>query len=74
MMSTQTLNAYDAAAGRTGPFGGLVARVAAWIDEQRRYRRTVNELSQLTDRELDDIGLDRAEIDAIAKTCAHDRG
>jgi uncharacterized protein YjiS (DUF1127 family) len=74
MMTTQTLNAYGATAGETGPVGSLFARVAAWIDGQRRYRRTVYELSQLTDRELEDIGLSRAEIGAVAKTCAHDRG
>lgn len=73
-MTTRTLNAYDAPAGHGGLLGGLVARVAAWIDGQRRYRRTVGELSQLTDRELDDIGLCRADIDLVARSCAHDRG
>jgi uncharacterized protein YjiS (DUF1127 family) len=32
-----------------------------------RYRETVRELSQLTDRELDDLGISRFEIDSIAK-------
>jgi uncharacterized protein YjiS (DUF1127 family) len=68
-MSTQTLNAY----GRIGARAprSLFARVAAWLDEQRRYRRTVKELSQLTARELEDIGLTRADIDGVARRCAH---
>ncbi|MBA1159287.1 DUF1127 domain-containing protein [Microvirga mediterraneensis] len=36
----------------------------------RRYRETLRELSGLTDRELDDIGLSRSEIDAIAHRSA----
>lgn len=72
-MSTQTLNAYHAAAAGTGLPRGLFARVTAWIDEQRRYRRTLVELSQLSDRELEDIGICRADIDSVARGCARDR-
>ena len=32
----------------------------------RDYRRNVNELSQLNDRELADIGLDRLDIPRVA--------
>jgi uncharacterized protein YjiS (DUF1127 family) len=32
-----------------------------------RYRETVRELSQLTDRELDDLGISRFQIDSIAR-------
>jgi len=42
---------------------GLIARFAAW----RIYRRTVAELSALSDRELDDIGLIRSEIPTYAR-------
>jgi len=42
-------------------FGELVARLASWNDQ----RVTRNELTKLTDRELDDIGLHRGEIDAV---------
>lgn len=45
-----------------GLFGSLVATVAAWNDA----RVTRNALSRLTDRELDDIGLSRGDIDSIA--------
>ncbi len=33
----------------------------------RRYRDTVNELSRLSNRELNDLGITRGEIDGIAR-------
>lgn len=42
----------------------ILSRIRAYL----RYRDTVNELSRLSDRELEDIGLARADIDAIART------
>jgi uncharacterized protein YjiS (DUF1127 family) len=46
--------------------------VVSWILSKVRaymnYRETVRELSQLTDRELDDLGISRFEIDGIART------
>lgn len=42
-------------------FAGIVAAVAAWNDA----RVTRNALAKLSDRELDDIGLCRADIDQI---------
>jgi uncharacterized protein YjiS (DUF1127 family) len=65
-MTTQTLASYGVAAASPAT-PGLLGRLVAWLDEQRRYRRTVNELSQLTDRELADVGLTRGEIDTVAK-------
>ncbi|HYF56760.1 MAG TPA: DUF1127 domain-containing protein [Salinarimonas sp.] len=41
----------------------ILARIRAYL----RYRETVQELSRLTDRELDDIGLSRSEIDTVAR-------
>jgi uncharacterized protein YjiS (DUF1127 family) len=38
--------------------------------EYLRYRETVRELSQLTDRELDDLGITRYQITSIARTYA----
>ncbi len=35
-----------------------------------RYRETVSELSRLTDRELDDLGIARFQIDRVARTHA----
>jgi uncharacterized protein YjiS (DUF1127 family) len=41
----------------------LVTRFSAW----RAYRATLRQLLQLGDRELDDIGIRRCEIPAIAR-------
>ncbi|MEL6806932.1 MAG: DUF1127 domain-containing protein [Pseudomonadota bacterium] len=45
-----------------GFFSGLVAQVIAWNDA----RVTRNALNTLTDRELEDIGLVRGDIDDVA--------
>ena len=49
-----------------GRFSGFLVNVfgavAAWNDE----RVTRNTLSKLTNRELDDIGLNRGDIDVVA--------
>ena len=34
----------------------------------RRYRETVNELSRLSNRELTDLGITRAEIENVASS------
>ncbi len=44
----------------------LIGRIRAYF----RYRETVRELSQLTDRELDDLGISRGEIVAVAHRAA----
>ncbi|WP_262270544.1 DUF1127 domain-containing protein [Microvirga yunnanensis] len=41
----------------------LLSKIRAY----RRYRETVREPMQFTDRELDDLGIARHEIDAIAR-------
>jgi uncharacterized protein YjiS (DUF1127 family) len=38
-------------------------KLAAW----RRYREAVRELSQLSDRELSDIGIRRGDIESIVR-------
>ena len=45
----------------------LVGRLKAWL----RYRRNVEILSRLTDRELADIGINRGAIEDIARHGAH---
>ncbi|GFE51482.1 hypothetical protein So717_32350 [Roseobacter cerasinus] len=45
-----------------GMINAAVAAVVAWNDA----RVTRNALASLTDRELEDIGLSRADIDAVA--------
>jgi uncharacterized protein YjiS (DUF1127 family) len=42
---------------------GIVARVSAWLER----RHAMSELANLTDRELSDIGLSRAELGSVFK-------
>ncbi len=44
-------------------FKTISEKLASW----RRYREAVRELSQLTDRELDDIGIRRGDIEFIVR-------
>ena len=54
--------AYTAGSGR-----GLLARALAWIVERHRVNRTIAALSDLSDRTLADIGIERSEIERIAR-------
>jgi uncharacterized protein YjiS (DUF1127 family) len=45
----------------------FVAFVLSKIRAYQRYRDTIRELIQFTDRELEDLGISRYEIDAIAR-------
>ena len=45
------------------PMKTLSDKLATW----RKYRDAIRELSQLTDRELNDIGIRRGEIEEIAR-------
>ncbi|MGX0876194.1 uncharacterized protein YjiS (DUF1127 family) [Roseovarius sp. MBR-154] len=49
-------------------FGALVSRIVATLSAWNERRATRNALSQLSDRELDDIGLTRGDIDAVARS------
>ncbi len=40
----------------------LLAGINRWL----RYHETVRELSSLSDRELDDLGINRSDIRAVA--------
>jgi uncharacterized protein YjiS (DUF1127 family) len=48
---------------KMAPFKTIHQRLADW----RRYRETVRELSQLSDRNLDDIGVSRNDIEHIVR-------
>ena len=48
------------------PIKTFVATLSGW----RRYRDAVRELSQLSDRELSDIGIRRDDIPSIARSAA----
>jgi uncharacterized protein YjiS (DUF1127 family) len=45
------------------PFKTITEKLNAW----RRYRDAVKELSQLSDRELSDIGVRRGDIEFIVR-------
>ena len=62
-MTTQTMTA-----GTIG-LSGVAAwfkRLNAKIQKRRQINRTMNELSRLSDRELNDMGLARGDIYAVA--------
>lgn len=42
--------------------------IAKKISTWRKYRETVNELGRMTDRELNDLGIGRADIRRVART------
>jgi uncharacterized protein YjiS (DUF1127 family) len=63
----------DASDANLGLLGGIVMRLGGWFGEQRRYRQTMNELSALSDRELQDIGISRSDIEDVAQRCARSR-
>ena len=63
--TTRTSYGYTGLIGRIGSaFAAAFGAFAAWND----IRVTRNALSRLTDRELEDIGLARGDIDTIAQT------
>jgi uncharacterized protein YjiS (DUF1127 family) len=45
--------------------------IRRFFRERRVYWLVVRELSSYSDRELHDIGIDRADIDHIAREAAH---
>ncbi|MDQ2091876.1 DUF1127 domain-containing protein [Marimonas arenosa] len=55
------------AAGTHGRIGQIFASLVARYNEWNDLRMTRNALSKLSDRELEDIGLCRGDIDFIAE-------
>ncbi|WP_412065825.1 DUF1127 domain-containing protein [Rhizobium sp. SYY.PMSO] len=41
--------------------------VARTFNNWRKFRNTVNELGRMSDRNLHDLGIDRAEIRSVAR-------
>ena len=62
-MAIMTNRPIGAGFGASRILADLVGRIAAWNDA----RVTRKSLSALTDRELDDLGLVRGDIDDIAR-------
>ncbi len=61
-------------AARTAPISrlsGLFTAFGARMEQYRTYRRTVNELTSLSDRELADLGINRSMIGSIATDAAY---
>jgi uncharacterized protein YjiS (DUF1127 family) len=42
-------------------------KIASKISQWRRYRVSVRELSRLSDRELNDLGIGRGDIEYVAR-------
>ena len=61
-MASITNRPLGAGSSATSVLAGLFGRIAAWNDA----RVTRAALSKLSDHELDDLGLVRGDIDAIA--------
>ncbi len=62
--SRTTYGSATAASRFFSAINAVIAAIVAWNDA----RVTRNALSGLTDRELEDIGLSRADIDAVAES------
>lgn len=50
----------------------LTANLAERQAQRQAFRKTVNELSAMSDRDLTDIGIHRADIRAIAQQAAYE--
>ncbi len=44
----------------------FVAYILSIIRDHLRYRQSIRELTKLSDRDLEDVGISRHEIDTIA--------
>ncbi|TVP95618.1 MAG: DUF1127 domain-containing protein [Roseinatronobacter sp.] len=58
--------------GNTG-FRSMIERIGARFKQRRVYNRTHAELSQLSTRELDDLGISRSMISRLAYEAAYGR-
>jgi len=57
--------------GLVGRIGNAIASISATVAAWNDARVTRNALTTLTDRELDDIGLVRGDIDSVAQGLRH---
>lgn len=67
---------YAHAITHAAPFDGLRSLIADWRAELARraaYRETRRQLLSLSDRELDDLGVARWDIDRVARCAAYGR-
>jgi uncharacterized protein YjiS (DUF1127 family) len=47
--------------------GTIVNKIIEGLRQRRRFNRTVNELSKLTNRDLADLGINRTDIYRVAR-------
>jgi len=66
-----TTDIHSVNASATDSFFGLLKSASTRVANYRAYRKTVNELSALSSRELDDLGLNRSMIKRIALEAAY---
>jgi len=45
----------------------IINKISNWLDRQSQIKKAVRELSRMTDRELADIGISRADIIRVAR-------
>jgi uncharacterized protein YjiS (DUF1127 family) len=57
--------------GRKRKRNTMFASLVRFIQEWKRYNRSLSELSRLGDRELADIGVSRSDIPRLAWNAAH---
>jgi uncharacterized protein YjiS (DUF1127 family) len=46
---------------------GIIMNVARSFNNWRKYRQTVSELGRMSSRELQDLGINRADIQSVAR-------
>ena len=56
---------------RIGRMKMIFTNIAQKFESWRRYRASVRELQQLTDRELNDLGIVRSDIETVARQAAY---
>ena len=66
-MATTFTNGTIAETGVLAALRGTYTRILAAAERRREYHRTLSELSVLSERELADIGLCRADIIDVAR-------
>ncbi|WP_170444903.1 DUF1127 domain-containing protein [Ruegeria arenilitoris] len=71
-MAVASTNSADKSASTFG-FASLIETMKTRIARYRVYRQTVNELSELSDRELADLGLHRSMIRRLAMQAAEEQ-
>ncbi len=61
---------FPSAMWRSSALTERLHRLKIWLEDGRRFRRTVAELSALSDYQLDDLGIGRHQIRQVAADCS----